>query len=76
MTVDEKAEAVTRLYANKDFQNVILRVFIDEGIHSIVMNENVDSEPIRDLLKARRILHEFLYGIIQEAEIAKTDNKG
>ncbi len=73
MTVDEKAEAVTRLYANKDFQNVILRVFIDEGIHSIVMNENVDSDTTRDHLKARRILHEFLYGIIEEAEIAKSE---
>ena len=75
MTLEEKAIATTRLYANKDFQKLILGEFIDQGIHNLVMTENVDSEPIRDELKARKILHDWLYDIIQQAEIAKTENK-
>ena len=75
MTIKEKAEAVTKLYANREFQELILELFIDQGIHNLVMTENVDSEAIRDELKARRILHDWLYDIIQEAEIAKQTNK-
>jgi len=73
MTTEEKAKAVTRLYGNKDFQELILEEFVDKGIHNLVMTENVDSEGIRDLLKARKILHDWLYDIIQEAEIKKAE---
>jgi hypothetical protein len=75
LTVEEKAEAVTKLYANNEFQRVILELFIDEGIHNLALTENVDSEAVRDELKARRILYDWLYAIIEEAEIAKTENK-
>ncbi len=75
MTLQDKADAVTKLYAIKEFQELIVEDFIDNGIHSLCMTENVDSEPIRDELKARRILYDYLYGIIQEAEIAKSENK-
>ncbi len=75
MTLQDKKQLVQNLYQNKDFQELILGEFIDSGIHSIVMTENVDSRPIQDLLNARRILHEFLYDIINEAEIAEIENK-
>ena len=75
MTVDRKAELVKELYTHKGFQELILEDFIDNGIHSLVMTENVDSEAIRDALKARRILYDYLYDIIQEAEIAKLEEK-
>ncbi len=75
MELERKKQLVQNLYQNKDFQELILGEFIDSGIHSIVMTENVDSRPIQDLLNARRILHEFLYDIINEAEIAEIENK-
>ena len=75
MTLEKKAIAVTRLYANKDFQELILGEFIDSSIHNLVLTENVASEAIQDCLKARKILHDWLYGIIQEAEIAKNETK-
>jgi hypothetical protein len=75
VTLEDKAIAVTRLYANKDFQELILGVFIDEDIHRLVMNENVASEAIQDELKGRKLLNDWLYVIIEEAEIAKTENK-
>jgi hypothetical protein len=73
MTVEEKANAVTKLYANKEFQELILEEFINNSIHSMVLTENVDSEAVRDELKARRILNDFLYRIIEEAEIKKSE---
>jgi len=75
VTLQEKAESVTKLYADKDFQELILATFIDEGIHNLVLTENVSSEAIQDELKARRILYDWLYAIIEEAEIAKSENK-
>ncbi len=73
MTIEDKAIAVTKLYANKDFQELILGVFINDGIHNLTLTENVDSMAIRDELKARRILNDFLYAIIEEAEISKSE---
>jgi len=73
LTLEDKALAVTKLYANKEFQELILGTFIDEGIHNLVLTENVASEAIQDELKARKILYDWLYGIIEEAEIAKTE---
>ena len=75
MTLENRAIAVTKLYANKEFQELILGVFIDEDIHRLVMTENVSSESIQDELKARKLLSDWLYAIIQEAEIAKSENK-
>jgi hypothetical protein len=75
VTIQEKADLVTKLYNNREFQELILEDFIDNGIHNLVMTENVDSEAVRDALKARKILYEWLYAIIEEAEIAKLEEK-
>ncbi len=75
MTIEEKALTVTKLYTNKDFQELIIGEFIDKGIHNLVLTENVASEAIQDELKARKILYDWLYVIIEEAEIAKSENK-
>jgi hypothetical protein len=75
VTIQKKADLVTKLYNNREFQELILEDFIDKGIHNLVMTENVDSEAVRDALKARRILYDWLYAIIEEAEIAKLEEK-
>ena len=69
------AKSVSRLYGNDDFKKVILREFVDNGIHRFVINDNVDSDKVRDELKARRILVDFLYGIISTAEKLKSEQK-
>ena len=74
MDLQEKAQKISNLYRNKDFQELILEQFLGNDIQSIVMKENVDSRPVQDELNARRILHDWLYDIIQSAEIAKTEN--
>ena len=73
MTLEDKALAVAKLYAMDEFQKLILEEFIDNGIHNLVLTENVDSENIRDELKARRILNDWMRSIIEEAEIKKSE---
>ena len=75
MTIEEKALHVTKLYANESFQKLILGIYIDEDIHSMVMQDNVDSEAIRNQLKARKVFSDYMYAIIEEAEIAKSESK-
>ncbi len=75
MTLQEKQKALQNLYQNEGFQKLILEEFIDNGIHSLCMTENVSNIGIQDELKARKILNDFLYGIMNEAEIAEIENK-
>jgi len=76
MTPEEKAQHLTKLYGNKSFQELILKEFIDQSILSIVLEENVDSDSVRDQLKARQIITLWFSGIISDAEIAKQEKKG
>jgi hypothetical protein len=62
------AEAVMRLYENQDFKRIILDRFIGESIRDLVLTQNVDTEATRAELKARKILKDFLYNIIDEAK--------
>jgi hypothetical protein len=75
MDIFQKAEAMTRLYDNKDFQMLILDDFINQGILTTALNENIDSTAVLDQLKARKILFEYCYGIIDEAEKLKLENE-
>ena len=75
MTIQEKAEAVDRLYKNKDFQTIILDDFINQGILTTVLQEGAKNEAVTYQLEARRILFQHLYGIIDDAEKLKLDNE-
>ncbi len=75
MTPQEKAEAVDRLYKNKDFQTVILADFINQGILTTVLQEGAKNDAVTYQLEARRILFQYLYGIIDDAEKLKLDNE-
>lgn len=76
MELQQKVKHINELYRNKAFQELILEEFITNGIQSLVMTDDVDNSVVRDELKARRIIHKWMYDIIEEAEIAKTENKG
>ena len=58
---------------NQDFHDIIIERFIQRGIEIFTLEDNVDSEAVRDELKARRILYRFLYDIIDSAEILKQE---
>jgi len=48
------------LMNNKDFQELVLKEFIEKGILTYTLEDNVDNESVRDELKARKILRDFL----------------
>jgi hypothetical protein len=75
MDAFRKAEAMTRLYDNKDFQELVLNDFINQGIVDITLQENIASEAVLDQLKARKILYKYFYDIIDEAEKLKLEDK-
>ena len=75
MTVEDKALAMSRLLHNQDFNDLFMVGFIDQGILDIALRDNVSSVAVQDMLKARKILNDYIYGIINDAEIAKIENK-
>ena len=75
MTPQEKAEAVDRLYHNKDFQMIVLEDFVNQGILDLTLREGVQSEAVQIKLQARKILIDYFYDIINSAEMLKLDNE-
>jgi hypothetical protein len=75
MDIQAKAEAVSRLYENKDFQEIVLNDFINQDIVDIVLRENVSSEAVQSELKARKILINYFYDIINQAEMLRNEIK-
>jgi hypothetical protein len=75
MTIQDKADAVDRLYHNKDFQMIVLDDFVNQGILDVALRENVSSEAVQAQLKARKILIDYFYDIINSAEMLKLDNE-
>ena len=57
MTITKKTK---RLLNNEDFQDIVLNGYIKDGLINLSLNENVDNQNVRDELKARRILNDYL----------------
>jgi len=57
-----------RLLENEDFQEVILDTFIKKGILDITLNNSIDSEFTKDQLKARQIIHAYIFNAITEED--------
>jgi len=68
MTTKEKSAAALRLIENEDFAELILKDFIKEGLIRYTIEDNVRSEAVQDELIARRIVHEYFFGIITAGE--------
>ena len=74
----EKKQAISRskkmlkLLDNEDFQELILGAFINDGLKQNVIDGSLDSSATIDELKARQILHRFLYDIITSGENIQT----
>ena len=63
---DQKAESqmMIRLLDNEDFQHIIMSKFIKEGTLENALKRSLDNDLTIDELKARQILHTFLFDII------------
>jgi UTP-glucose-1-phosphate uridylyltransferase len=51
---------------NKDFVDLIITDFIENGIKHYVLTESVDNDKIRDELKARKILKDYIELVLDE----------
>jgi hypothetical protein len=60
----ELSQDMTKLLSNELFQKLIIENFIKEGILSNALNQNLDNDRTLDELKARRILHEYIFNAI------------
>ena len=60
----DKAQRMTRLLDNEDFQELILEDFIKGGILDQSINQSLDSTYTIDELKARQILHKYIFNVI------------
>ena len=74
--VFQKAKKITQLVNTDEFQEIILNDFIFTGTSQFALEDNVDHEKVRDELKARKILNDWIYDIIRQAELLKIDNEG
>jgi len=64
-----KANKMVKLLENEDFQELIINDFINNGSINNVIEQNLDNSKTIDELKARQILHKYLFAIITTGEI-------
>ena len=67
--VKDKAQKMTKLLENEIFNEIIIEDFIKSGILENGINGNIDSPRTQDELKARQILHKYLFELIRYAEV-------
>jgi hypothetical protein len=70
-TLKDKAHKVTKLLENEIFSEIIIEDFIKGGILENGINQSLDSQATIDQMKARQILHKYLFDIIAYAETAE-----
>ena len=68
MTITEKTK---RLFNSEDFQDVILKRYIKDGIVNISLRENVDSKNVQNELISRKNLNDYLINCLDLDNIKK-----
>jgi len=68
MTITEKTK---RLFNSEDFQDVILKRYIKDGIVNISLRENVDSKNVQNELISRKNLNDYLINCLDLDNINK-----
>jgi len=53
-----------KLTENPEFVELIIDGFIKEGVLELSLSNSLNSDEVKDQITARRILHEYIYGII------------
>ena len=67
--VKDKAQKMTKLLEDEIFNEIIIEDFIKGGILENSINGNIDNSKTQDELKARQILHKYLFELIRYAEV-------
>jgi hypothetical protein len=58
------SQDMTKLLDNELFQKLIIENFIKEGVLGNGLNQNLDNSKTVDELKARQILHKYIFNAI------------
>ena len=66
----DKSRKVVKLLESELFNEIIIEDFIKSGSIEHALKHSLDSPKTIDELKARQILHEYLFGLITSAENA------
>ena len=59
-----------------EFQDLIQEEYFLFDIQELVLTQNLDSENVKDQLKARQIFKKWLSDIIEEAKVLLSEQKG
>ena len=69
--IQDKGKKMAKLLENELFNELVIEDFIKSGIYESIIYGNIDSPNTQDQLKARQILHKYLFDIIAYAETAQ-----
>jgi len=69
--IQSKADKVTKLLDNEIFNEIIIDDFIKQGIYDNAINGNIDNPKTVDELKARQILHKYIFDVLTYAETSQ-----
>jgi len=72
MSERSQARKMIDLTENPDFVELIIDGFIKDGVLEQALQHNLGADVTIDQLKARQILHEYIYGIITQGDEPKT----
>jgi len=72
MSERSKARKMIDLTENPDFVELIIDGFIKDGVLENTLRRNLAAEVTIDQLKARQILHEYIYDIITQGDKPKS----
>ena len=64
----DKARKMVKLLEDPNFQELIIEDFMRKGAVSQSLEQNLDNSKTIDELKARQILHNYIFGIITTGE--------
>ena len=59
-----------------EFQDLIQEEYFLFDIQELVLTQNLDSENVKDQLKARQIFKKWLSDIIEESKVLLSEQKG
>jgi hypothetical protein len=66
--VQDKGKKMAKLLDDELFNELIIEDFIKSGIYENAIYGNIDSPNTQDQLKARQILHKYIFDVITYAE--------
>ena len=67
--LQSKAKKVAKLLEDEIFNEIIIEDFIKSGIFDNAINQSIDSPHTQDELKARQILHRYLFDLIKSTAL-------